>query len=73
MVGWLVFNHTGDLRQWGVLQERGSGMKSMIWVLAVAILLISGCVWVGQGKSAPPGQVQKATGYNPASGKIKVK
>ncbi|ACM21605.1 hypothetical protein Geob_3262 [Geotalea daltonii FRC-32] len=48
-------------------------MKNLIYILSVGIFLISGCVWVGPGKSAPPGQVKKATGYNPASGKFKVK
>lgn len=30
-------------------------------------LAVSGC---GTGRGAPPGQVQKATGYNPASGQV---
>lgn len=40
-------------------------------IIALAFTL-SACIVVG-GKPAPPGQVKKATGYNPASGKVKVK
>ena len=40
-------------------------------IVALALILPA-CVMV-KGKPAPPGQVQKATGYNPASGKHKNK
>ena len=34
------------------------------------LVLLSGCVVLAPGH-LPPGQVQKATGFNPASGKVK--
>jgi len=43
-------------------------------LLAASLFLFTGCVVVTPPKvEAPPGQVQKATGYNPASGKVKLK
>lgn len=50
-------------------------MRRLALPLALIIALaftLSACVVVGV-KSPPPGQVKKATGYNPASGKVKVK
>lgn len=46
-----------------------------IFALLAAAAFLAGCVVVKapQAKKAPPGQVQKATGYNPASGKVKNK
>jgi len=44
---------------------------SLTLVTALAFTL-SACVMI-KAKPAPPGQVKKATGYNPASGKVKVK
>ena len=49
-------------------------VKSFLILLAVSLFLLTGCVHVAGPKfKAPPGQVQKATGYNPASGKVKLK
>lgn len=50
-------------------------MRRLTLPLALIIILaftLSACVMV-KAKPAPPGQVQKATGYNPASGKHKNK
>lgn len=48
-------------------------MAKMVFSMVIAAMLLGGCVvsHSGKVKKAPPGQVQKATGYNPASGKIK--
>jgi hypothetical protein len=50
-------------------------MKKALLFLFLSAWFVQGCaVFVdhGHGKAkAPPGQVQKATGYNPASGKKK--
>lgn len=49
--------------------------RSLRLPLAVALLLafaLSGCV-VLKAKPLSPGQMQKATGVNPASGKVKHK
>jgi hypothetical protein len=49
-------------------------MRSLLLVLIV--LFIFGCRHVPPGqikKQTAPGQIQKNTGYNPASGKIKIK
>lgn len=49
-------------------------MKRMAVLLAVAMLLAAGCASPGQvKKKTAPGQVQKHTGYNPASGKVKTR
>jgi len=40
-------------------------------IIALALTLPA-CVMV-KAKPAPPGQVKKATGFNPASGKVKIK
>lgn len=49
-------------------------MKKYFLLVIVAVFLFMGCVPPGQvKKESAPGQVQKDTGYNPASGKIKQK
>jgi hypothetical protein len=51
-------------------------MGRTVGCLLIVLFIVSGCVRVlpgGRLKAAPPGQVQKATGYNPASGKYKGK
>lgn len=51
-------------------------MKVLLAVLVGSIFFINGCASVPPGqikKQSAPGQVKKNTGYNPASGKIKVK
>jgi hypothetical protein len=50
------------------------GMKKLLLVALLAAFVSSGCVPPGQvKKETAPGQVQKETGYNPASGKVKIK
>lgn len=47
-------------------------MKALLPLVIAVSLLSAACVPPGQiKKEAAPGQVQKDTGYNPASGKIK--
>ena len=52
-------------------------MNKLVIPMAVAALLAAGCVVTvppGQSKKQfAPGQVQKQTGYNPASGKVKIR
>lgn len=52
-------------------------MKRMTMLIVPAVFLLTGClVHVPPGqikKETAPGQVQKNTGYNPASGKVKNK
>jgi hypothetical protein len=49
-------------------------MRRVLLIALLAAFVSSGCVPPGQvKKEAAPGQVQKETGYNPASGKIKTK
>jgi hypothetical protein len=49
-------------------------MRIPIMVAIVALMVLtSGCISHPVDPSVPPGQVQKATGYNPASGHVKVK
>ena len=51
-------------------------MHKHAFVIVLAVFLLSACAKVvvkPAGVGAPPGQVQKATGYNPASGKVKAK
>lgn len=49
-------------------------MKRLLIVAVLAAFVSSGCVPPGQvKKQTAPGQVQKETGYNPASGKVKNK
>ena len=49
-------------------------MVRILLIGAMGLLLplqFGGCGGSGQGAWAPPGQVQKKTGFNPASGKYK--
>jgi hypothetical protein len=49
-------------------------MKRLLIVALLAAIISPGCVPPGQvKKQTAPGQVQKETGYNPASGKVKNK
>ena len=52
----------------------GIEMRVLLAVLAAVAFVgtMPGCASGGRGPyKAPPGQVQKMTGYNPASGKVK--
>ena len=47
-------------------------MKKILLALVVCSIILGGCVPPGQiKKETAPGQIQKDTGYNPASGKVK--
>jgi hypothetical protein len=49
-------------------------MRKLLLIVALAAFVSTGCVPPGQvKKETAPGQVQKDTGYNPASGKVKIK
>ncbi len=49
-------------------------MKKYLLLVIAAAFLFMGCVPPGQvKKESAPGQIQKDTGYNPASGKTKQK
>ncbi len=55
---------------------KGNKMKTIVILLLLAsfIVFTSGCVPPGQvKKETTPGHIQKSTGYNPASGKVKHK
>jgi hypothetical protein len=56
------------------LIQGGTMHKAVIFIVLI-LFLLSGCgrLVVKPSNGAPPGQVQKATGFNPASGKIKSK
>lgn len=47
-------------------------MKTAFITLMICstLILFSGCKHLFHPKGSPPGQVKKATGYNPASGKV---
>lgn len=50
-------------------------MRKLLLVILVGAF-VAGCAHVPPGqikKETAPGQIQKHTGYNPASGKIKIK
>lgn len=47
-------------------------VNKMVVLLAIIMLIAAGCASPGHvKKQTAPGQVQKHTGYNPASGKVK--
>lgn len=49
-------------------------MKAKVLLLSIILLFAAGCTVHGPvKKQAAPGQVQKHTGYNPASGKVKTR
>jgi hypothetical protein len=48
-------------------------VTKLVSLLIISALLLPSCVVIQPKTHAPPGQVQKATGYNPASGKVKKK
>jgi len=57
-------------------EKRRIAVKGFLALVAAATLfLAAGCAHMGPSAKiqAPPGQVQKTTGYNPASGKVKGK
>ena len=46
-------------------------MKKLIVIAMIAVfaMTIAGCATSGHGKATAPGQIKKATGVNPKSGK----
>lgn len=49
-------------------------MKRFLLITTLVSFALGGCIAPGLvKKQSAPGQVQKATGFNPASGKVKVK
>jgi hypothetical protein len=48
-------------------------MKRLVYLLLAAAFLLAACIGPHvhvKNVKAPPGQVKKCTGYNPASGKV---
>jgi hypothetical protein len=48
-------------------------VTKLVSLLILGALLLPSCVVIKAKTHAPPGQVQKEPGYNPASGKVKKK
>jgi hypothetical protein len=65
------FYLTNDFRFYKVDSlERNLKMRLLLSFM-IAGFIFSGCVEIHSGKRTAPGQIQKKTGYNPASGKFK--
>lgn len=58
----------------GILSDKKVGSMRRILCLVALVLLLAGCTCPGQiKKETTPGHIMQDTGYNPASGKVKIK